>query len=255
MLFNVNVLFLVKNNRMLKPKVLITGASSGLGLAMAKRLNQDYRLILHASKDENIKELRENNFVLAADLSNAEELKDFCKRLKAEHGDELHAIINNAGISIDKPLTFQPEKDIDKMLMVNLKAPIMIAKTAMKIFGLKNSGVILQVSSCVAEQGNAFQSVYAATKAGLIAFSKSLAKEVAALQQGHQIRVLSISPGFIETPMTEAIPESERNKYLNLIPAQRFGSADEIAETVAFLLSDKASYINGSTIDINGGLF
>jgi len=75
------------------------------------------------------------------------------------------------------------------------------------------------------------------------------------LQQGHQIRVLSISPGFIETPMTEAIPESERTKYLNLIPAQRFGRADEIAETVAFLLSDKASYINGSTIDINGGLF
>ena len=238
-----------------KQKVLITGASAGLGLAMARRLNEEYCLILHASKDENIKEFRDGNFILAADLSDPAELKDFCKRLRTEHGEDLYAVINNAGIAIDKPLVFQPEKDIDTMLMVNLKAPIMITKTVMKIFGLKNKGVIIQVSSCVAETGNAFQSVYAAAKAGLIAFSKSMAKEAAALYQGHQIRVLSISPGFIETRMTDAIPDSEKDKYLKMIPAQRFGKADEIAETVAFLLSDKASYINGSNININGGLF
>lgn len=238
-----------------KQKVLITGASAGLGLAMARRLNEEYCLVLHASKDENIKEFRDGNFILAADLSDPAELKDFCKRLRTEHGEDLYAVINNAGIAIDKPLAFQPEKDIDAMLMVNLKAPIMITKTVMKIFGLKNKGVIIQVSSCVAETGNAFQSVYAAAKAGLIAFSKSMAKEAAALYQDHQIRVLSISPGFIETRMTDAIPDSEKDKYLKMIPAQRFGKADEIAETVAFLLSDKASYINGSNIDINGGLF
>lgn len=238
-----------------KTKILITGASTGLGLAIARKLNQDYCLILHASKDENIKELREDNFVLAADLSKPEELKDFCKRLKAEHAEDLYAVINNAGISIDKSLIFQPEKEIDKMLNVNLKAPILITKTAMKIFGLKNKGVIIHVSSCVAETGNAFQSVYAATKAGLIAFSKSIAKEAARLYQDHQIRVLSISPGFIQTNMTDAIPDSEKNRYLKMIPAQRFGTADEVADTVAFLLSEKASYINGSNIDINGGLF
>ncbi len=238
-----------------KPKVLITGASSGLGLAMARRLNDDYCLILHASKDENIKELRENNYVLTADLSNPAELKDFCKKLKVEHAQDLYAVINNAGIAIDKPLVFQPEKDIDAMLMVNLKAPIMITKTVMKIFGLKNKGVIIQVSSCVAQTGNAFQSVYAATKAGLIAFSKSIAKEAAALYQGHQIRVLTISPGFIQTRMTHTIPNSEKDRYLKMIPAQRFGESEEIAETIAFLLSDKASYINGSNIEVNGGLF
>jgi 3-oxoacyl-[acyl-carrier protein] reductase len=238
-----------------KPKVLITGASKGLGLAMARKLDPDYCLILHASKDENITELRDGNFVIAADLSNADELKEFCKRLKAEHGDDLYAVINNAGISIDKPLAFQPERDIDAMIMVNLKAPVMISKIAIKIFGLKGRGVIINVSSCVAETGNAFQSVYAATKAGLIAFSKSMAKEAAALYQDHQIRVLSISPGFIQTPMTDSIPESEREKYLKMIPAQRFGRAEEIAETVAFLLSDKASYINGSNIEVNGGIF
>jgi 3-oxoacyl-[acyl-carrier protein] reductase len=238
-----------------KAKILITGASTGLGLAMARRLTQDYCLILHATRDENIKELRENNYILAADLSNPAELEDFCKRLKTEHAADLYAVINNAGISMDKSLVFQPEKEIDAMIMVNLKAPIMITKTVMKIFGLKNKGVIIQVSSCVAETGNAFQSVYAATKAGLIAFSKSVAKEAAVLYQGHQIRVLSISPGFVQTSMTDAIPNSEKDKYLKMIPAQRFGKADEIAETVAFLLSDKASYINGSNIHINGGLF
>lgn len=238
-----------------KPKVLITGASRGLGLAIARKLNEDYCLILHASKEENITELLEGNFVLAADLSIPEELAEFCKRLKTEHGSDLYAVINNAGISIDKPLSFQPERDIDRMIMVNLKAPIMISKTVIKIFGLNGRGVILNMSSCVAESGNAFQSVYAATKAGLIAFSKSLAKEVGELHQDHQIRVLSISPGFIQTSMTDEIPEVHRDKYLKMIPAGRFGKAEEIAATVAFLLSDKASYINGSNIEVNGGLF
>lgn len=238
-----------------KPKVLITGASKGLGLAIARRLDSEYCLILHASKEENITELRDGNFVLAADLSDGEAVRQFCKQLKSEHGEELFAVINNAGISIDKPLVFQPEKDIDNMIMVNLKAPVMISKMAIKLFGLKNKGVIINVSSCVAETGNAFQSVYAATKAGLIAFSKSMAKEVGEVYDGHQIRVLSISPGFIDTSMTDAIPEAYKEKYLKMIPAQRMGKAEEIAETIAFLLSDKASYINGSNIAVNGGLF
>lgn len=221
---------------------------------MARKLAGEYCLILHASKEENITELWEGNFVLAADLGNPEELKEFCKRLRSEHSDDLYAVINNAGVSIDKPIAFQPEKDIDTMIMVNLKAPIMISKTAFKIFGLKNRGVIINVSSCVAETGNAFQSVYAATKAGLIAFSKSLAKESAELYQEHQIRVLSISPGFIETSMTDSIPQAIKEKYLKMIPAQRFGTAEDIAETIAFLLSSKASYINGSNIEVNGGL-
>lgn len=239
---------------MKKQKVLITGASKGIGLAIAKKLQDKYCLILHASKDENIKECREGNFVLAADFSNQEELKTFCKTLKEQHGDELYAIINNAGIALDKPISFQPEKDIDKMMMVNLKAPIMISKTAFKIFGLKNKGVILNISSCVAESGNAFQSVYAATKAGLIAFSKSLAKEAGVLNHEHQIRVLSLSPGLIESEMTHTIPQDYLDKYLSMVPAQRMGKAEEIASTVRFLLSEEASYINGTNINVNGGL-
>jgi 3-oxoacyl-[acyl-carrier protein] reductase len=132
----------------------------------------------------------------------------------------------------------------------------MISKVAMKIFTLTKSGVILNVSSVVGETGHAFQSVYAATKAGLVALSKSLAQEAAALSEGepHSIRVLSVSPGFIETDMTAAIPEQFKEKYLNMIPAKRFGKVEDIAEAVAYLLSEKASYINGTNININGGL-
>jgi len=238
-----------------KQKVLITGASRGLGLAIAQALNKDYCLILHASKAENIQHLKEGNYILEADFSNPEEVTTFCKNLKVQHGDDLYAVINNAGITLDKPLLYQPEKDIDKLIQVNLKAPIQIAKTALKIFGLHQKGVIINMSSCVAETGNAFQAVYTATKAGLVAFSKSLAKEVGTIYEHHEIRILSVSPGFIETDMTAAIPQKEQDKYLSNIPLKRFGKAEDVAETVAFLLSSKAAYINGSNININGGIF
>ena len=237
-----------------KRKILITGAGRGLGLAISKKLSEEYTLILHASKEGNIKSIGEGNFVLYADFSDPVQVSDFCKKLKKEHGDSLYGVINNAGITLDKSLIFQPEHEIDRMLNVNLKAPIMICKTAMKIFTLSKCRVIINISSCVGEAGNEFQSVYAATKAGLVALSKSLAQEVAALNEEHQIRVLSVSPGFIETDMTNAIPQAEKDKYLQKIPSKRFGKAEDIAEAISFLLSDKASYINSTNIQINGGM-
>jgi 3-oxoacyl-[acyl-carrier protein] reductase len=237
-----------------KKKVLITGASKGLGLAIAKKLSAEYELILHASKKESFTGVEQGGHILCADFSDKDQLTQFCKQLKAEHGDTLYAVINNAGVTFDKSLIYQPEHEIDMMLNVNLKAPIMICKTAMKVFNQNKEGVIINISSVVGETGNAFQSVYAATKAGLVALSKSLAQEAAAVSEDHHIRVLSVSPGFIETDMTANIPEAEKNKYLKMIPARRFGGADEIAEAIAYLLSDKASYINGTNIHINGGL-
>jgi len=237
-----------------KKKVLITGASRGLGLAIAKKLSSEYELILHASKKENFTSMIPGSHILCADFSDGEQIASFCKQLKKEHGDTLYAVINNAGLTYDKPLNFQPDREIDAMISVNLRAPIMICKTAMKIFGLNNAGVIINISSVVGESGNAFQSVYAATKAGLTALSRSLAQEAGALNETHNIRVLSVSPGFIETDMTANIPEKIKEKYLNLIPAKRFGKVDDVAEAIAFLLSGKASYINGTNIHINGGL-
>lgn len=237
-----------------KKKILITGASRGIGLAISKKLFPDYELILHATKKESFSDTLHGCHFLYADLGDSVQLADFCKQLKKEHGDDLYGVINNAGVTYDKPLNYQPDREIDAMLNINLRAPIMICKTAMKIFGLLNRGVIINMSSVVAESGNAFQSVYAATKAGLTALSRSLAQEAATLNEQHNIRVFSVSPGFIETDMTSSIPEKFREKYLNLIPAKRFGKAEDVAETIAFLLSEKASYINGTNIHINGGL-
>ncbi len=237
-----------------KKKILITGASRGLGLAIAKKLSAEYSLILHASKKESFEGLPAGVAVLCADFSDNEQLANFCKALKREHGDDLYAVINNAGVTFDKSLIYQPEQEIDKMLQVNLKAPIMICKTAMKIFSLNKTGVIINISSVVGETGNAFQAVYAATKAGLVALARSLSQEAAALNEEHDIRVLSISPGFIETDMTAAIPDTEKEKYLKMIPAHKFGKVENIAETIAFLISDRAAYINGTNLHINGGL-
>ncbi|MDB5018048.1 MAG: fabG 5 [Mucilaginibacter sp.] len=237
-----------------KKKVLITGASKGLGLAISKKLSAAYELILHASKEESFTSIEPGSHILCADFSDNDQLSTFCKQLKKLHGETLYAVINNAGVTFDKPLNFQPDREIDAMLNVNLRAPIMICKTAMKIFGLNNTGVIINISSVVGESGNAFQSVYAATKAGLTALSRSLAQEAGALNQSHSIRVLSVSPGFVETDMTNGIPEAIKEKYLNMIPAKRFGKVEDIADTIEFLLSDKASYINGTNIHINGGL-
>lgn len=239
---------------MTRKKVLITGASRGLGLAISKALAADYTLVLHASSDASFKESIPGSHILCADFSDPLQIASFCKRLKSEHGEDLYAVINNAGMSLDKSLIFQPERDIDAMISVNLKAPIMISKAVMKMFTVNKRGVIINISSCVGQSGNAFQSVYAATKAGLVSFSKSLAREVGVLCEEHHIRILSVSPGLIETDMFAGIPETERNKFLKMIPANRPGRAEEVAETVAFLLSDKASYINGANISIDGGL-
>jgi 3-oxoacyl-[acyl-carrier protein] reductase len=239
----------------LKKKVLITGASRGLGLAIAKILAPDYRLILHASTPESFTETIPDSDILCADLSDAGQLAEFCKQLKKQHGSELYGVINNAGVTFDNSIIYQPEKHIDAMLNVNLKAPIMICKTAMKLFSANGGGVIINMSSIVGQSGNAFQAVYSATKAGLVAYSKSLAQEAAAIGDQHNIRVLCVSPGFIKTDMTANIPAEMREKYLKMIPAQRLGNPNDVAETVCFLLSDKASYINGTNVHINGGLF
>jgi 3-oxoacyl-[acyl-carrier protein] reductase len=239
----------------LKKKVLITGASRGLGLAISKILAPDYHLILHASTPESFTETIPDSDILCADLSDAEQLAEFCKQLKKQHGSELYGVINNAGVTFDNSIIYQPEKHIDAMLNINLKAPIMICKTVMKLFSANGGGVIINMSSVVGQSGNAFQAVYAATKAGLVAFSKSLAQEAAAIGDQHNIRVLCVSPGYIETDMTANIPAEMKEKYLKMIPAQRLGNPDDVAQTIAFLLSDKASYINGTNVHINGGLF
>jgi len=239
----------------LKKKVLITGASRGLGLAISKLLATEYHLILHASSPESFTETIPDSDILCADLSDAEQLTEFCKQLKKQHGSELYAVVNNAGVTFDNSIIYQQEKHIDAMLNVNLRAPILISKTVMKLFAANGGGVIINMSSVVGESGNAFQAVYAATKAALVAFSRSLAQEAAVMNDPNNVRVLCVSPGFIDTDMTANIPVEMKEKYLKMIPAKKMGTPEDIAETICFLLSDKASYINGTNVHVNGGLF
>ena len=241
-------------------KVLITGASRGIGKSIALKLQDKYSLILHASCEENLdtvwNELRnsENHDKLCADFANGEELKNFCNTIKKNFSKDLYCVINNAGITLDKALMYQPEDEIDKMLQLNLKAPIMISKAAFKVFHAKQRGIIINISSVIGELGNAFQCVYAATKAGLTGFTKSLAREAGELSEINDLRVISVSLGYIETGMTKKIPEPFKIKYKTHIPLKRLGQASEVAGVIAFLLSDEASYINGSDIKINGGI-
>ncbi len=241
-------------------KVIITGASRGIGKAIALKLQDTHSLVLHASRDENLETLwnelknNKNHEKLCADFSNAEELKNFCRAVKKNYSKDLYCVINNAGITIDKALIYQPEDEIDRMLQLNLKAPIMISKAAFKVFHSKKKGIIINISSVIGELGNAFQSVYAATKAGLTGFTKSLAREAGELSETNNLRIISVSLGYIETGMTKKIPESFKAKYKSHIPLKRLGQASEVAGVIAFLLSDEASYINGSDIKINGGI-
>ena len=155
-------------------QVLITGASKGIGRAIALKLQYKYSLILHATVPQSLDSLcgelepSTQYAILCADFSDNTALKFFCNELKQKYSDDLNCVVNNAGITLDKSLLYQPEDDINKMLQVNLKAPIMIGKTAFKIFYARKKGIIVNITSCIGETGNAFQSVYAATKAGLV---------------------------------------------------------------------------------------
>ena len=166
-------------------------------------------------------------------------------------------MVNNAGTSINKALMFQPEKDIDHLLQVNMKVPVLISKTAFKMFQQRNRGVIINMSSIVGVLGNAFQSLYAATKGAMIAFSRSLAKEAGKINcdPPNRVRVLSIVPGYIETDMTAAVPEAQQAEYLAQIPLHRSGIPEDVANLVNYLLSDQATFINGSVIPITGGQY
>ena len=241
-------------------ELLITWASRGIGKAIAQRLQYQYALVLHASSYESIEDTLTGldepakHSVLCADLADPIATKNFCNELRKKFSTSLVAVVNNAGITIDKSLLFQPEGDIDRILQVNLKAPILISKTAFKIFHANGRGTIINMGSCVGDMGNAFQAVYAASKAGVVAFSKSLAREAGALLPTHNIRVLSVAPGYIETDMTDKIPEQDKQKYMGNIPSKRLGTPGEVASLIRFLLSDEGAYINGSEIKINGGI-
>lgn len=233
---------------------LVTGASGGIGEAVARALHaQGAKVVLHGTRAEKLealqKDLGARAFALAVDLSDRDAVAGLVDAASALAGP-ISILVNNAGITRDGLLMRMKDDDWDSVLEVNMTASMSLCRAAMRGMMKARTGRIISISSVVGVTGNAGQTNYAASKAGMIGFSKSLAAEVAS--RGLTVNV--VAPGFIETPMTDVLDESQKSALLTRVPAGRLGHADEIAATVAFLASDEAAYITGATLHVNGGM-
>jgi len=168
-----------------------------------------------------------------------------------EHFGSLDILVNNAGITRDNVLIRMKEEQWDQVMAVNLKGTFNVTKAAIKVMMRKKSGKIVNIASITGLMGNAGQANYSASKAGVIGFTKSIAREYA----DRGITVNAVAPGFIETAMTDAIPEKEREELIRQIPVKKLGTPEDVANAVYFLVSEEASYITGQVIGVNGGLY
>jgi len=248
-------------------KVLVTGASGGIGIEIVRTLVKDgYSIIAHSSSQKSsdrlriklVQELQVLQSIkieyVVCDLSSIDAITDFCKEIVKKHKQDLYGLINNAGVTSDGPLLMASTDKLANAVNINLMAPLLISKAVCKIFLRKKEGVIINVSSVVGQNGNAMQCVYSSTKAALIGLTKSLAKEMCLMTKGDKVRVNAIAPGFIQTSMTDAIPEDFANEIKKSIPMSRVGNPSEVVSMIKFLLSDDASYITGTVLNINGGM-
>ena len=233
-------------------KILITGASRGIGKDIAlKAKEKGYKVLGTSTTKEGVELINENGIQgLQLNLSKQESIESFIKILIQEHAD-IDVLVNNAGITKDNIVLRMTEDEWMDVLNVNLNGAFKISKIVLKFMLKKRWGRTLNITSTSASTGNRGQANYAAAKAGIEAFSKSLAKEVGS----RGITVNSIAPGYIQTDMTEVINEKVKEEILSQIPLARFGKPEEISQLVDFLISDEASYITGQTIHVNGGLF
>lgn len=241
-------------------KVLITGASRGLGKKMAEALAaQGAHVIFNYRGDETqamaLKEELKNLgatevSALKFDVTNTAQMKEAVEKFVEANGP-ITGLVNNAGISKDQIVLRMKEEDVVSTINTNLTSAIMLTQILSRSFLKAENVSVVNISSIVGLMGNASQIAYSASKAGLIGFTKSYAKELAS----RNVRCNAICPGFITTDMTHALDEKVKDAYLNSIPLKRMGDADEVANLVCFLLSRASSYITGETIKIDGGLY
>ena len=186
---------------------------------------------------------------LKADVSNESEVSEMFAQVKSLLGP-VDVLVNNAGVTKDGLLIRMSEADFEKVVDINLKGTFLCTKAAIKDMMKNRKGSIINITSIVGVQGNAGQANYAASKAGLIGFTKSVAREYGA----KGVRVNAVAPGFIQTAMTDELPENVKEDYLKRIPLNRFGQAEDVANVVEFLASEKASYITGQVVEVTGGM-
>ncbi|MDY2947299.1 3-oxoacyl-ACP reductase FabG [Mannheimia varigena] len=233
---------------------LVTGATRGIGKAIAEELvAKGYTVVGTATSEKGAESisayLGENGKGLVLNVADAESIDSVLKQIKEAFGD-VDVLVNNAGITRDGLLMRMKDNDWFDIIQTNLTSIFRLSKAVLRPM-MKKGGRIISIGSVVGSMGNPGQTNYCAAKAGLVGFSKSLAKEVAS----RGITVNVVAPGFIATDMTDELNEEQRNAILSQIPAGELGSPQDIAKAVAFLASDDARYINGETIHVNGGLY
>ncbi|MBM3590430.1 MAG: 3-oxoacyl-[acyl-carrier-protein] reductase [Alphaproteobacteria bacterium] len=234
---------------------LITGATGGIGSAIAKTLyNQGARVILSGTNQEKLEklasEISPDCKYIQCNLSNHDEVEILFDKAEELLG-QVDILVCNAGITKDNLILRMKNDDFDQVIDVNLKSTFILNRNAIKKMIRRKNGRIINIASVVGSTGNPGQANYVASKAGMIGMSKSMAQEVSS----RGVTINCVSPGFIESPMTEILSEQQKQAILSKIPCGRMGSSQEIANTVAFLASEEASYITGNTLHVNGGMF
>ena len=234
-------------------KALITGATGGIGLEICKFLGNDHEIYILGRNEEKLKNLSNKfSFIkeyFVCDISESKSLEDFFEKISMKNL-QIDVLVNNAGVTDDSLFLRMDLKKWNKVINTNLNSNFMISNFFSKQMIKKKWGRIVNITSVVGHTGNAGQSNYTASKAGVIGMTKSIAIELAK----RNITVNSISPGFIDTEMTASLSDQQKDFIKNKIPLARIGRPEDVAYCVKFLVSDQANYITGQTIHVNGGL-
>ena len=235
--------------------IIVTGASGGIGKSIVKKLNDaGANILATGTKTEKLEELKKNftNIkILKFDISQSEKIEEFIDNATKELGGNLDGIVNNAGVTQDNLAIRMNLEEWKKVIDINLTSTFLMSKFAIKKMLKNKSGKIVNITSVVGHTGNIGQANYTASKAGIVALSKSLAIEYAK----KNININCISPGFIKTAMTEKIDDKFKDAIISKIPSARLGDPEDIANATLFLMSNESNYINGETLHVNGGMY